>query len=136
MYERVIGPVNGYFVAVYACEMGERYLGFYKICRGEPASYWESECLIKGCSKQLSFRGSEALRAAEADAKYRVEHLPPVTELAAAREKRGLYWFEREDLKHPTRPTAAAWRWAALQGDVSYIANNALTMAAQNSVPK
>ncbi len=69
MQERVIGPINGYFVAVYACEMGElgeRYLGFYKICRGQPSSYWESECLIKGCCQQLSSRGSELAAAREA----------------------------------------------------------------------
>lgn len=108
MYERVTGPINGYFVAVYACEtgeLGERYLGFYKICRGEPASYWECDCLIKGCCQQLSARGGEALRAAEADAKNRIARLPPITELAAAREKRGLYWFEHENLKQGASPT-------------------------------
>jgi hypothetical protein len=103
MYEQVTGPFNGYFVAAYACEigeLGEQYLGFYKICAIEPASYWESECLIKGCCKQQAASGADALRAAEADARSRLQTLPAAIELQAARERRPLYWLELEELKH------------------------------------
>lgn len=101
-HERVTGSFSGYYVAVYACDMGEmgdKYLGFYKICRAEPANYWESDCLLKGCCQQLRSRGADALERAESLARIRIGTLPPLIQLAAYQENRGLYWFEREDLK-------------------------------------
>lgn len=55
--DRITGPVDGYFVASYACEMGElgdRYLGFAKVCCCKPASFWLATlCDEPGCCAHL-----------------------------------------------------------------------------------
>ena len=55
MSEAVTGPVErGYFVAAYACELVEqprRYVGYYKACLEQPASYWDADCVLKGCTR-------------------------------------------------------------------------------------
>jgi hypothetical protein len=53
MHERLTGPFNGYYIAAYACEMGElgnEYLGYYKICR-KPAAYLDAVPLIRTAAK-------------------------------------------------------------------------------------
>lgn len=59
--ERVSGPHNGFYIATYACETGgasERYLGYSKICRRKPETYWEAQCYVKLCG-QLVHRSAE-----------------------------------------------------------------------------
>lgn len=71
MFERVSGPVRGYFAAAYACpvgELGNRYVGYYKLFAGEPESYWQSECLSKGCTETDYEAPEDALNAAFAEA--------------------------------------------------------------------
>lgn len=54
MGEEVTGPVQGgYYVAAYACALPEdpsRFIGYYKACLEPPASYWEADCVMKGCA--------------------------------------------------------------------------------------
>jgi hypothetical protein len=44
--ERIRGPVNGYYVASYACQvgdMGHEYVGYTKLCSARPASFWDAQ---------------------------------------------------------------------------------------------
>jgi hypothetical protein len=47
----------------------------------------------------LRSRGADALESAESLARIQIGTLPPLIQLTAYQENRGLYWFEREDLK-------------------------------------
>jgi len=52
--ERVTGPIDGYFVASSAGEMGGRYLGFAKVCCARPSSFWLATlCDEPGCCAHL-----------------------------------------------------------------------------------
>jgi len=104
LYERVTGPLRGYHIAAYACEVGElgrEYLGYYKVCGEEPANYFEAHCLLKGCCDRQTPTAQEALEAAEQLARMQIGNMPPLSELAAHRERRPLYWYEREVLEGP-----------------------------------
>jgi hypothetical protein len=104
LYERVTGPLRGYHVAVYACEVGEfgqEYVGYYKICSEPPPSYFEADCLLKGCCETQRPSAVEALDAAENLARMQIGNMPPLADLAAYREQRPLYWYEREVLEGP-----------------------------------
>ncbi len=106
LYERVTGPIRGYFIAVYACEVGElghEFLGYYKICSDEPASYFDVRCLLKGCCDAPSTDAAQALEAAEAMARMQIGNMPVLADLAAYQEQRPLYWYEREVLQGPLR---------------------------------
>ncbi len=66
--ERSSGPFKGYFIAVYACAMGElgrEYVGYYKVCRTKPVDYWEADCVLKGCAEGVSSTPGHALQDAE-----------------------------------------------------------------------
>lgn len=69
MQERVSGPFDGYFVAVYACEegdLGEPFRAYFKVCFLEPESYFDpGVCVIKGVIDQAADSLEEALREAE-----------------------------------------------------------------------
>jgi hypothetical protein len=83
--DRVCGPFKGYYVAVYACEMGElgqEYLGYYKVLRARPDSYWASEhCLLKNCVQRLTRSPDEAMLLAEEAALREIGNLPVLAEL-------------------------------------------------------
>ncbi|MEO7548495.1 MAG: hypothetical protein ABIT82_08740 [Ramlibacter sp.] len=73
------GPLRGYYVAAYACpvgELGEEYIGYYKLFAGEPESYWESECLLKGCSDSRASSAEQAVNDAFRSAADEVANLP------------------------------------------------------------
>lgn len=77
--ERVSGPLKGYYVAAYACEMdemGSKYIGYYKICRDEPVSYWEGDCLLKGCAELVCASPEEAINSAFRIAADQVANMP------------------------------------------------------------
>ncbi len=104
LYERVTGPFRGYHVAAYACEVGEfgrEYLGYYKICGEAPSNYFEAQGLLKGCCQEQATTALQALRAAEELARMQIGNMPPLADLAAWREQRPLYWYEREVLEGP-----------------------------------
>jgi hypothetical protein len=93
--ERVCGPLKGYFIAVYAAPSGPRgYLAYYKICNGEPASYWDACCLVKGCGEDQAADLQQALASAEAQAREQIRNMPSLQRLAAWRERRTFYLFE------------------------------------------
>ena len=79
MVERISGPLQGYYVAAYACEMGElgsKYIGYYKIFRDKPRSYWDGECLLKGCVEDVCATADEAIGSAFRMASDQVANLP------------------------------------------------------------
>jgi hypothetical protein len=43
--ERIRGPVQGYFLASYACrvgELGQEFVGYTKLCSKRPRNFWEA----------------------------------------------------------------------------------------------
>jgi hypothetical protein len=44
--ERIRGPVNGYYVVSYACEIGDlgrEYVGYTRLCASRPESFWDAQ---------------------------------------------------------------------------------------------
>lgn len=67
MIERVAGPVNGYFVAAYACpvgELGDHYVAYYKLFKDPPESFWDENFLAQGVDSALHESAEEALDSA------------------------------------------------------------------------
>jgi hypothetical protein len=86
--DRSTGPVKGYFISVYACQMGElgkEHLGYFKVCRSLPQSYWEADCIFKGCTPQLYRTAQEALLEAEKGAAAIIGEMPPLAQFAELR---------------------------------------------------
>jgi hypothetical protein len=76
--ERITGPHQGFYIASYACETGasgDRYLGYAKICRRRPESYWDASCLVKICGERLHGDTGQALVEAEAQAMQQLRSL-------------------------------------------------------------
>jgi hypothetical protein len=68
MIERVVGPIKGYYIASYACAMGElgnQYMGFAKVCADRPEDYWQARACCKFSAEGLVPSASEALERAE-----------------------------------------------------------------------
>lgn len=65
--ERITGPVNGFYVASYACLVPEsgQYLGYAKVCLQPPPSYWEAQCCAKFCGDTVAWAPQAALDSAE-----------------------------------------------------------------------
>jgi hypothetical protein len=80
--ERITGPVNGFFIATYACDTGgssPSYLGYSKICRGRPDSYWDAHCCAKISGSHSHSTPQEALLEAERRAWEQTGNLVPFT---------------------------------------------------------
>ena len=78
MIERVVGPIKGYYIASYACEMGdlgESYLGFAKLCVTKPEDYWQARACAKFSCDELSKRAEEALESAERRARMQIANM-------------------------------------------------------------
>ena len=78
MMERVVGPIKGYYIASYACEMGEmgeRYLGFAKVCTAKPEDYWQAEACCKFSAEELVDSPESALESAEGRAKMQIANM-------------------------------------------------------------
>jgi hypothetical protein len=78
MIERVVGPFEGYYIASYACEMGElgdRFLGFAKLCRVKPQDYWQASACAKFSCEELADTAERALASAESRARMQIGNL-------------------------------------------------------------
>jgi hypothetical protein len=78
MFERILGPIRGYYIASYACEMGElgeRYLGFAKLCRDRPEDYWRASACAKFSCEELAESPEGALESAERRARMHISNL-------------------------------------------------------------
>jgi hypothetical protein len=76
--ERVVVPIMGYYIASYACEMGEmgeRYLGYAKICAARPEDYWEAKACAKLTADELLDSPESALDSAELRAKMQIANM-------------------------------------------------------------
>jgi hypothetical protein len=85
--ERITGPHLGFYVASYACETGasgDRFLGYSKICRRRPESYWDASCLVKLCGERLHVDEKQALDEAESQALNQLRSFAREPESAAA----------------------------------------------------
>lgn len=85
--ERISGPYHGFYIASYACETGapgERYLGYAKVCRRRPDSYWDAHCLVKLCGEQLHPQAEQAIAEVERTACEQLGNLVPLGEPALA----------------------------------------------------
>lgn len=85
--ERITGPHHGFYIASYASEGGapaEGYLGYAKICRRRPESYWDANCLVKLCGEGLHGDPAHALEEAQQRAIEQLRSLAPAAETAFA----------------------------------------------------
>lgn len=79
MLERITGPFQGYYIAAYACPMGElgaEYLGEYRISQTRPTSFCEAESLRQGHCDEVLATAAMALSAAESCAMQQIAGLP------------------------------------------------------------
>lgn len=76
--EQIVGPINGFFVAVYAAPSSKPmlYASYSKICRNRPASYWDAECLIKRFGGEDHLTIAAALAMATLVARDQIDNLP------------------------------------------------------------
>jgi hypothetical protein len=78
MIERVVGPIKGYYIASYACEMGElgrQYLGFAKICVVKPEDYWQAKACAKFSADEIVHSAEHALESAEQRARMQIANM-------------------------------------------------------------
>lgn len=76
--ERVAGPFLGKFVAMYACRMGElgnEYLGYYKICSKRPVNFLDVKGDLCGFAEATAFSARDALLTAQAAALTKINDL-------------------------------------------------------------
>lgn len=80
MFERVTGPVRGYYIAAYACPVGEfgrEYAAYYKVCGSRIDSYFDlAACLVKGTADPILESPAAALELAIARGMEEVRNLP------------------------------------------------------------
>ena len=79
MVERILGPIRGYYIASYACEMGElgeHYLGFAKVCLSRPEDYWMAKACAKFSCDELASTPEDALENAEFRARMQIANMP------------------------------------------------------------
>lgn len=67
--ERISGPHHGFYIASYAAETGAAaaggWLGYAKVCRRRPESYWDANCVVKLCGAGLHESAEQAIDEAE-----------------------------------------------------------------------
>jgi hypothetical protein len=76
--EKIVGPVNGFYVAVYAWPSMDatRYTSYAKICRHKPLSYWDARCMFKMFGGEHHSTAAAALATATIVAREQIEDLP------------------------------------------------------------
>ena len=88
--ERILGPVNGFYLAAYAgpTDDGEHFCSYAKVCWTRPDSYWDADCAFKifGGEQHRSVEG--ALSAVALDARNEVSYLPSHARILAERHQR------------------------------------------------
>jgi len=78
MIERIVGPIRGYYIASYACAMGhlgDRFLGFAKVCIARPDDYWMARACAKFSCAELADTAEEALEDAEFRARMQIANM-------------------------------------------------------------
>jgi hypothetical protein len=80
MVERVIGPIGGYYIASYACAMGElgrQFLGFARVCSVKPPDYWKAQAFAECSTTELLDSAETALECAERQARSHIARMNP-----------------------------------------------------------
>lgn len=99
MFERIEKEYLGFFVALYACEMGELgdvYLGHYKIFTARPTDFWVPGHIAADIAGRLSASADEALADARELAMQHIRRLAlPRTRCLTARATRTPKWSKR-----------------------------------------
>ncbi len=96
--DRVTGPIDGYFVASSAGEMGGRYLGFAKVCCTRPASFWlatlcdEPGCCAHLCGGGLFDTPEAAIASAELLAQAQIRQRRQAVEASGTSSSRRTSW--------------------------------------------
>lgn len=65
--EKVLGPFNGFYIALYVRDLGHlgtSFLGQYKICRTEPADFFSADFIRSKCIEGISDTEEEAMKIA------------------------------------------------------------------------
>jgi hypothetical protein len=79
MFHVYVGEYLGYHIAVYACEMGELgdvYLGYYKIFSERPRSFWDHGEVVANYGHGHCSTPECAMEHAETLAKQKIRQLP------------------------------------------------------------
>ncbi|MGZ5182396.1 MAG: hypothetical protein ACXWC2_18095 [Ramlibacter sp.] len=85
--ECITGPHHGFYIASYASESGapsEGFLGYAKVCRRRPESYWDANCLVKICGEGLHADPQRAIQEVQQRALEQLDDLVPATATAVA----------------------------------------------------
>lgn len=72
---RVTGPFEGFYIASYACPMGNlgaEFTGHYKVCAFEPESYWDATSSMVAACDETAPTALAAMHLAEALALQRI----------------------------------------------------------------
>jgi hypothetical protein len=65
--ERISGPVDGYYVVSYACEVGEfghEFVGYTKLCAQPPENFWDADGQVV-CSERRFADAGQAMNHSE-----------------------------------------------------------------------
>lgn len=84
--EIVLGPFNGYFAVVHACEVegaGGGFLASYKICEAAPADYWSAVALRQKSVAGVLDSAEDAIAIAVQLARLQMAGLPARSDGAA-----------------------------------------------------
>jgi hypothetical protein len=61
--EEISGPVSGFYIATYACsvgELGSEYLGYARVFRFRPRSFWDGQAVFEWVAVRISDSASAA----------------------------------------------------------------------------
>ncbi len=78
MTERIVGPISGYYIASYACAMGDlgrQFMGFAKLCTLQPKDFWDAKSFAEFTTSELLDTEDGALENAERRALMRIVQL-------------------------------------------------------------
>lgn len=82
MIQSVIGPLRGVYVAIFACpvgELGDRYLGYFKLYRERPRCYCDAGHFGHGMLRAPAASADAALHTAALEARQRIIDWPART---------------------------------------------------------
>lgn len=76
--EKIVGPIDGFYVASYAAPAadGSGYTSYAKICGRPPADYWTAQCLFKLFGGEHHASAEAALAMVDLLARDQIADLP------------------------------------------------------------
>jgi hypothetical protein len=100
MLEKVAAASSGYFVAAYACPVGDgSFVGYFKVFAEEVDGYFtDSICVVKGAWEIAQGDAASAVDKALTYGREQVLNLPVSVGASVRREGRGPYLWELRQL--------------------------------------